>query len=33
LAEAAGARWAAIDNPLDAAAVLDRLLETRPATA
>ena len=33
LAGQAGARWAVIDHPLDAAAVLDRLLETRPATA
>jgi len=33
LASQAGARWAAIEHPLDAAAVLDRLLETRPATA
>jgi Mg-chelatase subunit ChlD len=33
LAGQAGARWAAIEHPLDAAAVLDRLLETRPATA
>ncbi len=33
LAGQAGARWAAIDHPLDAAAVLDRLLETRPASA
>jgi len=32
LADLAGARWAAIAHPLDAAAVLDRLLETR-ATA
>jgi len=30
LASQAGARWAAIEHPLDAAAVLDRLLETRP---
>ena len=33
LAGQAGARWGAIDHPLDAAAVLDRLLETRPASA
>jgi Mg-chelatase subunit ChlD len=33
LAAQAGARWAAIEHPLDAAAILDRLLETRPATA
>jgi len=33
LASQADARWAAIEHPLDAAAVLDRLLETRPATA
>ena len=32
LAGLAGARWAAIEHPLDAAAALDRLLETR-ATA
>jgi Mg-chelatase subunit ChlD len=30
LASQAGARWAAVGHPLDAAAVLDRLLETRP---
>jgi Mg-chelatase subunit ChlD len=29
LAGLAGARWAAIEHPLDAAAALDRLLETR----
>jgi Mg-chelatase subunit ChlD len=29
LARLAGARWGAIEHPLDAAAVLDRLLETR----
>jgi Mg-chelatase subunit ChlD len=33
LAGQVGARWAAIEHPLDAAAILDRLLETRPATA
>lgn len=33
LAVQAGARWAAIEHPLDAAAILDQLLETRPATA
>jgi hypothetical protein len=33
LAGQAGARWGVIDHPLDAAAVLDRLLETRPASA
>jgi hypothetical protein len=33
LASQAGARWAPIAHPLDAAVVLDRLLETRPATA
>jgi Mg-chelatase subunit ChlD len=32
LAGQAGASWAAIEHPLDAAAVLDRLLEARPAT-
>jgi Mg-chelatase subunit ChlD len=31
LADLAGARWAAIAHPLDAAAALDRLLETRAA--
>jgi hypothetical protein len=29
LAGLAGARWAAIEHPLDAAAALDRLLESR----
>jgi len=32
LANLAGARWAALANPLDAAAALDQLLETRAAT-
>jgi len=31
LAELAGARWGVLDHPLDAAAVLDRLLEARGA--
>src|SRR5579863_4192689 len=33
LAGQTGARWGAIDHPLDAAGLLDRLLETRPASA
>ena len=32
LAALAGARWGAIEHPLDAAAALDRLLETRATT-
>ena len=32
LAGLAGARWAALAHPLDAAAVLDELLETRTTT-